>query len=181
MRDESSLPLETHEISLRLEHYSDIFSDFDIRHLGKRALSVDFIDEIKRATSDVKDDEVEMVLHIPGKDRKEYEETVIKERLVAHFKKHFHLLQTEKKKILRFGISMVILGIISMIFAAFLYSRDDGSFFSSFLIIFFEPAAWFLWWEGLDQIIFNSKSINPDLNFYRKMMNAHKRISFKSY
>ncbi|MBI3306047.1 hypothetical protein HYZ82_02860 [Candidatus Nomurabacteria bacterium] len=179
--EESSLPPGTFEISLKLEQYNDIFSDFDIRSLNKRALSVDFLDEIKRATSEMKDENIEMVLHMPEKDRKEYEEGIIKERLATHFKRHFHLLQAEKKKILKTGVGMVILGIFSMIIAAVLYSRDDGSFFSSFLIIFFEPAAWFLWWEGLDQIIFNSKNINPNLYFYRKMMNAHKNIHFKSY
>ena len=181
MKEQPSVPKETSEISLRLEQYSDIFSDFDIRPYSKRALSVDFLDEVKRATSDMNEDEIEIVLHIPEKERKEYEETLIKERLGAHFKRHYHLLQADKKKILKTGVGMVVLGVISMIIAAFLYSRDDGSFFSSFLIIFFEPAAWFLWWEGLDQIVFNSKKINPSLSFYRKMTNAHKHIYFKSY
>jgi len=35
--------------------------------------------------------------------------------------------------------------------------------------------------EGMDQIVFNSKEINPDLDFYRKMSDSHERTYFKSY
>ena len=77
---------------------------------------------------------------------------------------------------------MVTLGVIFMILATFIVFEDPSkSMLLSFLLVFLEPAAWFLLWEGSDQLIFNSKNINPDLNFYRKMSDAHKRISFKSY
>jgi len=182
MNNQSSSPVEISEISLRLEQYSDIFSDFDIRPYSKRALSFDFIEEVKRATYDKNEGEIEIVLHVPEKERKEYEEEVIKERLAAHFKRHFHLLSKEKRRVVKLGSTMVFLGIISMIAATLIIFKDPADdLFLSFLVVFLEPAAWFLLWEGSDQIIFNSKNINPDLNFYRKMSDAHKRIHFKSY
>jgi hypothetical protein len=182
MKDQSILPAETSEVSLRLERYTDIFSDFDIRPFSKRALSFDFLEELKRAIYDNTQGEVEIVLHIPEKERKEYEEEIIKERLAAHFKRQFHLLRAQKQRILKLGISMVVMGIVCMIVATFIIFKDPSeNMFLSFLVVFLEPAAWFLLWEGADQIIFNSKNINPDLNFYRKISDAHKRIHFKSY
>lgn len=178
----NSLQEETTEISLRLEQYDDIFSDFDIRPYSKRALSVDFIDEIKRAVVDKEDSGIELILHSPESERNEGHEIVIKERLAAHFKRHFNLLLKEKNKIMKMGISMVVMGIIFMIAATLIVFKDPTeSLFFSFLLVFLEPAAWFLLWEGMDQVIFNSKEIDPDLNFYRKMSNAHGHVYFKSY
>ncbi|MEK7186949.1 MAG: hypothetical protein AAB690_01385 [Patescibacteria group bacterium] len=169
-------------ISLRLERYDDIFSDFDIRPYPSRALSVDFLDEIKRASQDKEDVGVELMLHMPEKERNESRETTIKERLTAHFKKHHLLLQEERKRILKFGIGMVVMGIFCMVAATFIIFKDPSdNILLSFLVIFLEPAAWFLLWEGMDQIIFNSKNVNPELSFYRKMSHAKSHAHFKSY
>ncbi|OGI95536.1 hypothetical protein A2917_03225 [Candidatus Nomurabacteria bacterium RIFCSPLOWO2_01_FULL_42_17] len=182
MKEDPLLNEEKPEIYLRLEHYSDIFSDFDIRPYSERALSIDFIDEIKRAASDKDGGGIELMLHIPEKQRDEAEEEIIKERLVAHFKRHYHLLAKEKQRVMKLGRSMVIMGIVFMVIATFVVFKDPSeSLFLSFLVVFLEPAAWFLLWEGMDQIIFNSKNMNPDLNFYRKMSDTHKHIYFKSY
>ncbi|HXF44335.1 MAG TPA: hypothetical protein VNK70_02640 [Candidatus Paceibacterota bacterium] len=169
-------------ISLRLEQYDDIFSDFDIRPYSSRALSVDFIDEIKRAAVDKNDGGIELILYVPKNERNESREAAIKERLVAHFRRHHHLLYQEKKKIMKLGLSMVVMGIFSMIAATFIIFKDPAqNIFLSFLVVFLEPAAWFLLWEGMDQVIFNSKNLNPDLEFYRKMSDPKGHIVFKSY
>lgn len=178
----SSHVSETQEISLRLEHYDDIFSDFDIRPYSKRALSVDFLDEIKRASKDKNGEGVDLVLYVPEKVHDENQNATIKERLGAHFKRHFDLLSVEKGRVMRLGTSMVILGIIFMLLATYIVFKEaEKNILFSFLIVFLEPAAWFLLWEGMDQIIFNSKNINPDLDFYRKMFNSQGSIHFKTF
>jgi hypothetical protein len=171
---------ETCEITLRLDQYDDIFSDFDMRPYSKRALSIDFLDEIKRASVDKSDDGIELILNAPEKERNESHENTIKERLDAHFKRHFNLESKEKQRVVRLGITMVVLGVICMIAATLVMFEDPSqNLFLSFLVVFLEPAAWFLLWEGMDQLIFNSKNINPELDFYRKM--AESRIHFQSY
>jgi len=182
MENTTYSPEETREISLRLEQYDDIFSDFDIRPYSKRALSVDFLEEIKRASSDKKVENIELVLFAPEKERSEAHEATIRERLAAHFKRHYHLLLEEKQRMIRLGSSMVGMGIVFMVIATIIVFKDPRqSLLLSFLLVFLEPAAWFLLWEGMDQIFFNSKSINPELNFYRKMFSSHRQIHFKSY
>ena len=182
MKQESFPPLETEELSLRLMNYDDIFSDFDFRPYSKRALSIDFLDEMKRAVFDRKDGGVELVLHMPEKERNESHEATIRERIAAHFKKYYLLHLEQKRRVLKLGIVMVILGVISMIAATFIIFEDPArNLFLSFLVVFLEPAAWFLLWEGMDQIIFNSKKINPELDFYRKMSHPHGGVHFRSY
>ncbi|MEK7176878.1 MAG: hypothetical protein AAB719_01070, partial [Patescibacteria group bacterium] len=144
--------------------------------------STDFLNEIKRASLDKNNGGIKLVLYTPAKDRNEANEAVIKERLTEHFKRHHHLLIKEKWAMLRLGIGMIVLGIISMIAATLIVSKDPTkSLYMSFMLVFLEPAAWFLLWEGMDQIIFNSKNIYPELNFYRKMSDVRGHITFESY
>lgn len=173
---------ETQEIFIRLEHYDDIFSDFDIRHYSKRALSVDFLDEVMRASDDKAFGGVDLVLYIPEKERSESHDATIKERLAGHFKKHYVILSRNKRKVMRLGFGMTALGVAAMIGATLLHHNEpEGNLLWSFLLVFLEPAAWFLLWEGMDQVIFNSKEIDPELAFYKKMADSHSRIHFLSY
>jgi len=182
MEHKSSLATETSEISLRLDDYDDIFSDFDIRSYSSRALSVDFLDEIKRASFDKEESGIELILYVPEKERNESREITIKERLAAHFRRHYSLLLEEKRRVRRLGISMVTMGILCIIVATFIVFKGSPSrsLFLSFLVVFLEPAAWFLLWEGMDQIIFNSKSTNADIEFHRKMSDSRGHTHFKS-
>ena len=105
---------ETQEISLRLEKFDDMFSVFDIRPYSKRALSVDFLDEIKRASLE-REEGVELILNMPEKERNEHHELMIKERLKAHFKRHYLLAQKKKRKILNRGLFMTAFGVACIV------------------------------------------------------------------
>ena len=182
MKDQKGSQPETQEISIKLERYGDIFSDFDMRPYSKRAISVDFLDEIKRATLDKNLGPVELALYMPGKKRNKDEETVIIERLQSHFKRHHHLMKNEQRRVTWFGIRMVMLGILCMVGATYLIYKDPTeNVIMSFLVVFLEPAAWFLLWEGMNQILFDSKTVKPELDFYHKMSSIKDVVSFKSY
>lgn len=182
MQNEPSISPGTADIFLKLENYSDIFSDFDIRPYSKRALSVDFIDEIKRAVSGRKIGGVEMILHIPVKEHKQDEEVIIKERLVSHFNRHYNLLRDEKRHIKKVGVGMISAGIFFMVSATLLIFQDHSkNIFFSFLVVFLEPAGWFSFWEGLNHLFFESKKVDPDLDFYRLMSDPRGQIHFKVY
>ncbi|OHA90830.1 MAG: hypothetical protein A3F53_00205 [Candidatus Zambryskibacteria bacterium RIFCSPHIGHO2_12_FULL_48_10] len=172
----------TQEISLKLEHYDDIFSDFDMRPYSKRALSVDFVDEIRRASLDKSESGIDLSISVPADARSESHEVTIKERLAGHFEKHYGLVLKEKRKTMGQGVLMVVLGVISMILATFILSGSaEGDMLKSFLVVFLEPASWFLLWEGSDLLLFTSREINPELGFYGKMFASRENIHFKSY
>lgn len=161
------------EISLILDNYNDIFSSFDPRAYSQRALSVDFLDEAKRATRESKPGEFELRFLLPLAKRKVEIENTIKKRLKEHFKKHHEVLEKEKRGIVRQGVYFMAASLIFMFAAAYLlFAYEHKSMFIYFLIILLEPGGWFLFWEGLDLIIFESKRVKPDLEFYRKMTNA---------
>lgn len=174
--------MDTQEIFIRIAHYDDIFSDFDLRPYSRRSLSVDFLEEIRRASQDKRYDGIELVIHVPAERRSEAHEVVIKERLASHFHKHLAMMKAEKRRVLKIGVIMVVLGIACMIAATLVMFNDSvRSLFRSFLVVFLEPAAWFLLWEGMDMIVFHSKEVTPELDFYRKMDRTRGHVHFKSH
>lgn len=168
------------EISISLSTYNDIFSSFDPRPYGQRALSDDFLDEAKKASM-VKDvEDIELKLLMPASKRNISEETVIKKRLKDYFKKHESIAKQEVKSILWKGVIFMIVGAIFMLIATWLIHRwDEGVFFVSFLIILLEPGGWFFFWEGLAHLVYKSKEKGPETEFLKKMSSC--QIGFYSY
>ena len=80
------------EISLILDSYDDIFSDFDPRHFSERALSDDFLIEAKKAARD-KAGVYELRFLVPKQQRNFEHEHLIRMRLKEHFKKHYRKIQ----------------------------------------------------------------------------------------
>ena len=168
------------EISIIIDDYEDIFSDFDPRPFSHRALSDDFLIEAKRASADKSIEDLELKFLLPAHERRLSQEKIIRRRLREHFIRHFNIQLKEKFKILRKGSSFLVAGIIFMMITTFLlYKFHESSLGLSFLIILLEPAGWFSFWEGLNILFFESKHVNPDLDFYKKM--AHVKISFWTY
>jgi len=84
-------------ISMILDSYDDIFSDFDPRPYEQKALSDDFLVECKKAAEDKKT-EVELRMLIPQTKRNPEAESKIKKRLRNHFQSHYKQKQEEKDK-----------------------------------------------------------------------------------
>ncbi len=178
--DERERLLEMSEVSLWIDVYDDIFSDFDHRPTVQRAISQDFLEETKRATRETVSGKIELKILVPESKRSEHEETLIKRRLKEHFKKHSIIIQKEARREFRQGVIFTIVGLILMFGAALIiFEKPESSLIASFLIVVLEPAGWFLFWEGMYSIIFESKREKPNLEFYKKM--AECEISFLAY
>lgn len=168
------------EISLWLDTYNDIFSDFDPRPYAHRALSQDLLDEAKRATREAPLG-VELRFLIPTAKRSLPDEAVIKRRLREHFRKHSAQLDEEFKSVRKKGIVLTIIGMLLLTAATFLYQQDGGKWWTSFLIVLCEPAGWFTVWIGLEKAFAVYESSERKLNrlFYQKMARAE--FKFEGY
>ena len=166
------------EISLLLDTYDDIFSDFDPRPFPQRALSDDFLLEAKKAARD-KGDNLDLSFMIPKAKRNFEHEVLIKRRLREHFRKHTIIIGNEVKSIRRKGVVMAITGIILIMVATYFFSLASENIFIHLLIVILEPAGWFTAWTGLDEIYYTAKQQMPDLEFYQKMTKSE--ISFHQY
>jgi hypothetical protein len=169
--------LQQANISLILDTYDDIFSDFDPRSFSERALSDDFLLECKKAAHD-KGGEFELILSMPRNLRSINDEFKIKKRLREHFKKHAVETENDTKKIKKEGLIWVGLGVIIMLVILFGMVKITNEFLLALFAIF-EIPSWFFIWEGMGKIFFDSRKIDPEREFYSKMANA--QIIFRSY
>jgi hypothetical protein len=170
----------SNKLSLWLDDYSDIFSDFDPRPFSKRVLSDDFISEAKKLTRDNTEGFAEIYLQIPKGTRSRSAEKVVRKRLRAYFAGRLKHLQDKRKKILRQGSFFILLGVSLMVITTFILVNYYGkNFFVTLLSVIAEPAGWFLFWEGLNLMIFHAKEEKFDLSFNKKLSNC--KIYFDSY
>ena len=178
--EEKTSLLEGAKISLWIDSYDDLFSDFDPRNYSKREISADFLSEAKRFARERLDGKVDLVILGPQKIRDKYVEAVIKKRLKQSFLQQYKFLLNKKRKTIKQGAIFILLGIFFMIVTTFiLFSFSVKDFFIYFLAVIGEPAGWFLFWEGLNLIIFDSKEKKSDLEFNKKMSKID--ILFSSY
>ena len=165
-------------ISLILDSYNDIFSSFDARSFSEKSLSVDFLDECKRAARDKDETDLELILSIPKSKRNLSDEFKIKKRLKDHFKHHSIEKEQEAIKMRREGQLWAVLGALLILGITYGFVVFESVFMQSVLTIF-EIPGWFLVWEGMSKIFIDSRKIEPDYLFYKKMSEAH--IIFRGY
>jgi hypothetical protein len=170
------------EISIILDTYDDIFSDFDPRPYNERALSEDFLAEAKRAARD-KDENLELRFLIPKDTRNIAQETVIKNRLRRHFRKHYINVRDALIAYKNQAILLIIIGIAIGLVEAIALSApttfDIGSLLTDVIGIVLTPASWFSIWTGFEHLIYKPKEEVEEGDFYRKMEKI--KISFSSY
>ncbi len=171
--------LEKASVSLLLDSYDAIFSDFDPRPYGERALSDDFLAEAKKATRETKAGNLELRFLIPQHLHNAHEDAIVKERLHRYFKKHLGILEAQTGHLLKTGVALAAAGVALMFFSSLIAHYAGSHFGYDFLRVIFEPAGWFMVWFGLDQIFYLKKKKSSELDFYRKMTKAE--IGFDVY
>lgn len=172
--------LQMSSVSLQMDNYDGIFSDFDPRPYSQRSLSDDFVFEARKAVKDKPSGQIELHLLVPKLHRNSSHETTIKKRIKDHFKRHFEMVKKEVKSVTKLGFSFIMFGVVVMFLATYVsFKFLEDTFLTHFIIIILEPAGWFLFWEGLNLIVFKTKEKTPELTFQEKMSKVD--IVFSGY
>jgi len=177
--EEKQKLLDLSQISLSLDTYDDIFSDFDPRPFSQRALSDDFLLETKKAAKEKVSGGLELRFLIPKSMQNASVEGVIKKRLRDHFKKHEDLLKSEVDSLKKKSLTLFVFGAVMLFVAGGLSAKVNNDFLSHLLLAILEPAGWFVCWYALDQIFYTSKKKREESEFYEKMLKSN--ITFLPY
>jgi hypothetical protein len=172
-------PEEKINVSLWLDDYDGFFSDFDPRSYSQRALSDDFLTEVKKVVHEYKPGLFDITFLIPLGKRENTTEEIIKGRLHSYFKKKEHLLEIEYKNSIRKGVGWVITAFICLICAAYISYLQPKAFPLHIIRVILEPAGWFLAWSGMDNMISASRNNKYEMDFSKKMARAE--IRFDAY
>jgi hypothetical protein len=175
---ERSAPLASSAISLWIDDYDDIFSDFDPRPFSQRALSEDFLAEAKRAVRDRREGVPELRFLVPAPVRNLAGEATIRKRLREHFRKHADRLGRLHRRSVWTSLAIAAAGFGVMTASAFLRSQPEA-FWRTLLNVVLEPSGWFAVWFGLDRLVYGARDIGREREFYRKMAKAE--VVFVAY
>ncbi|HYV91646.1 MAG TPA: hypothetical protein VE978_07685 [Chitinophagales bacterium] len=161
------------EITIWLDTYNDLYSDFDSRKFSRRLVSEDFLYELRRNAREVTSIHARVILYLPEKQRNSQIETEIIESLKRFFSKHAKQKREENKKLFTRGLLMSSVGLIFLLIAALLFLNYSSEYYFAATQVILEPAGWFLIWNGLDHIFYERKEIKSELRFYEKMKGSH--------
>lgn len=179
-KDRTKRMLQVSGMNLWLNDYESIFSDFDPRPYLYRNLSDDFLTEAKKISVEKSADSLELNLLIPGKKRDFEKEKMIKKRLRGHFQKHFNIHKKSIRRTVINGLIFAAVGVALMfVTSAILYEMEQKTMLTVFMTVLFEPAGWFLFWEGMWKVVFGAREEKPSLDFYKKMSKC--KINFMSF
>ena len=166
-------------INIWIDSYDEMFSDFDPRAYSSRAISDDFILQVRKISKDQYGKKMILKLLLPETARNQQNEEVISERLQHFFEINHQQLLAEKRKTRQKGSLLTIAGILLLLGASYISYLKSESFYSQVLLILFEAAGWFMLWMGFDQLVYNSGKTKKEFNFYAYMAKAE--ITFESY
>jgi hypothetical protein len=175
---EVQLPVIEQSISLWIDEYDDLFSDFDLRAYTLRNVSDDFLRELKKLSHETEDHIGELKILLPEKLRNKETENVIIKRLHNHFIKNLHYFDKKKKTENKKDVLLSILGFVMMLCAGYISSSKSQSIPLHILLVILEPAGWFLVWICMEHLINSSRKEKPEIEFYAKMTKS--RITFEN-
>jgi hypothetical protein len=158
-------------LTLWIDDYDDIFSDFDPRPFGQRALSEDFLAEARRAVRDRRDPVPVLRFLVPAPVRNPADEATIRTRLHEHFRKHADRLLRARRRSAWTGLGIAAAGFAVMTASA-LVRTQPADFWRTLLHVLLEPSGWFAVWFGLDQLVYGTRDVAREHAFYRKLVRA---------
>jgi len=167
------------EVSLWLDTYDDIFSDFDPRPYSERAVSDDFLLESRKAFREKRSGKVELKFLIPEKERQVRTETTIKKRLKEYFQKNSDRQKQETQKAKNIVKILLAAGFLMLLFSSAISYSNPQIFILYLLITFFDLGGWLSVWFGLEHFIYDIRAKQPEMEFYEKMADAE--INFITY
>jgi hypothetical protein len=162
------------EIAIALDSYDDIFSDFDIRSYRERAISKDFLDELRvRLRRLGTKSSVDIVLLVPARDRSVSDEELIAARARSFFdERREHYLREDARSKLG-SVVFVSVGLVLSLAASYFAGRLAFlPLFKDFLLI----PAWFFVWSGLERFVKDREEIGRKKKYYLSLCGS--RIVF---
>ena len=159
----------TLDLSLWLDDYDDIYSNFDSRNYLKRRVSDDFINELRISLKNKSEKINDLILLLPEAKRNNIAELRITQNLKNYFNRHLHLYTEKYNKNLKRCIFLFIIAILLMIGNAVVSLQLNNNLLSSIIRIVLEPAGWFLIWISFDILYYDLHEVKKEKLLFREL------------
>ena len=181
--DEVKVDLDVHikdiqDISIAIDSWDDIFSDFDPSPLEQRILSEDFLLELKKRYREARRGHFIITIYAPLSLKDDSSERLVIKRLKQYFKFRHLALKKEIINLRLKGLIFVVSGTIALGFLTLIaYYKMLSTFVLDMVGIILVPLGWFGVWEGFSRIIEPSPRLIADAELFEKLSKAS--IKFK--
>jgi hypothetical protein len=160
-------------ISIAIDTYDDIFSDFDPRDVVDRDLSEDFIKELARRHRQGVKGKYDVVIVAP----KAIENQAIEKKITARLNKYFHqkylrykksIDELRKRGAIYIAVGMLLLAALTLV----AYFGRMERLTIELMGIIFMPLGWFGIWEGFSKIVDIPFRLGSDTMVYKGLSKA---------
>ncbi len=156
-------------ISIIIDTYDDIFSDFDPRPYHERALSEDFVAEVRRRHVPHKKGGLEVRFLVPDQVRDSKSEATIKKRLKYYFKDEEKELDKHISKRRKTGYLYILFGASVLLAITFVSFNFSDSFPARVIELLLAPAGWFGMWEGIGKVVEREENFESQRELYKQL------------
>lgn len=173
---------ELREVTLAIDTWDDIFSDFDPRPLSERTLSEDFIIELKQRYRETSKGDFILTIRAPKSLEDKRSEKTVAKRLKRHFLQRSLIRKKENIRIRLRGIIFVICGIGFLTFLTLAaYYKLYSDLMIDIISIVVMPLGWFGIWEGFSKLVDIKPAFLYEEMFYTKLARAQCRFQYIDY
>jgi hypothetical protein len=165
-------------LSLWIDDFDDIYSDFDSRHFLKRRVSEDFLHEVQLAVANRVVPATTLVLFLPAEKRNTEIERNIVTSLHNFFEQQLHRLQEKYRSTFNSGMLLLLSGVLITALNFLLSLKFEQHISFSLVRIILEPCSWFITWIGLEKLYYDLRKLRKEKARFQNL--AQLKIHFQS-
>ncbi len=169
------------EISLAIDSWDDVFSDFDPSPLERRVLSEDFLLELRKHYRETPRGNYVITIYAPTVLKDDVSERLVVKRLKQYFKFRHLTAQKEVNVCVEKGLFFVVCGIGFLSSLTLItYYQLVSKLTIDLLSIIFMPLGWFGIWEGFSRVIEPAPFLKHDLELFSRLSKAVLKFRYAS-
>ena len=161
------------EISLIIDTYDDLFSDFDPRPFSQRELSQDFLKEMQQRYLETPQGKIQVLFTLPIDKRDATVTATAKKRIREHFELERKRLEKQIAHIRAKGVKYLLLGSLGLVIATVPLFYWPESLLLSIGSAVLTPVAWYGAFSGSGLILDDWKELKERVEFCRRFEKAN--------
>lgn len=161
------------EISIAIDSWDDVFSDFDPSPLAERVLSEDFLFELKKRYRETQRGNFVITIYAPASLKDESSERIVIRRLRQYFKYRYLSLTKNVRSLRAKGGLFIFLGIMALGGMTLVtYAKVLSELTLELVGIILVPLGWFGIWEGFSKMIDPAPKLTDEKEIFDKLSKA---------
>jgi hypothetical protein len=169
------------DISIAIDTWDDIFSDFDPRPLSERTLSEDFIFELTKRSHESRKGHSVITICAPGSLRNDRAERIASTRIRLYLAQRAALANDTIRRQRTRGVVFALCGFIflsTLTIMGYEFKPWFGNLGFQFVEIILMPLGWFGIWEGVSKIVDVDRLLLQEAALYDRLAHATYRFTY---